>query len=106
MHIEFHHTLGKQEAVRRIDGWIDAMKDSAIPAGVTVEDFTKTWADNVLTVSCRVKKLFFGANVSAVATVNDDVVVIELELPGVIKALLPEEKVRQGLEKQILPLLA
>ena len=106
MRIECKHTLGKEEAIRRIDGWVDAVDQRPIPAGINFEDFSKTWSDNVLKVSCRVKKFGFAPTVSATATVNDDNVVIEFELPGFLKTLMPESKIEEAVQKQVVPLLA
>lgn len=105
MRIERKHTLGRQEAIRRIDGWLDALLQRSVPTAVQIENFSKTWTDNVLRVSCRVKKFMIGATISATATVNDDVVIIEFELPGFLKALMPEDRIQQGIQKEIVPLL-
>jgi len=50
MHLEIPHTLGKEEAIRRIDQTIAEVEKQSLPAGVVMKNFTKAWTDNVLKI--------------------------------------------------------
>ena len=106
MRIEVPHQLGREEAIRRIDGGIDNLRNLPIPGGVKMEDLSKTWSGNVLNLSCRIKKFFLGTTLSVQITVGDDRVVIELEPPLMLKSVLADDTWRQAVQNQIVPLLS
>ncbi len=105
MHFEVPHTLGKEEAIRRIDKAVDDLSTQTLPAGVKVKDFTKTWADNVLKISFWAGKGFLGANIAMTLTVNDTSVAIDVELPAMLKAFVAEGQIEEGIRGKITPLL-
>jgi len=106
MHIEQKHTLGKAEAIRRIDGMIEETMRNGPPAGVTVADFSKVWSGDTLRISFTAKKGFFGVKIAGVMLVADDLVTMDAELPGLLTAFLPEEKIRGDIQKQLERILA
>ncbi|HEY2574657.1 MAG TPA: polyhydroxyalkanoic acid system family protein [Verrucomicrobiaceae bacterium] len=105
MRIEIPHQLGQPEAVRRIDGGIERLRNLPASGGLTVDEFNKTWSGNILTFSCRIKKFFFGTTLSAQATVTEDRVVLEFDPPALLSSFLAEDRIKQGVEDQIVPLL-
>ena len=105
MRVEIKNSLGKEAAINKIDGTIESLRARALPSGVEVSEFTKAWTDNVLNVSARAGKGFFKATVAAKATVEEDKVIVEIELPAMMKALLPAEKIEEGVRGGLTPLL-
>jgi len=105
MHFEVPHTLGKEEAIRRIDKAVDDLSTQALPAGVKVKDFTKSCADNVLKISFWAGKGFLGASISMTLTVTDNSVAIDVELPAMLKAFVAERQIEEGIRGKITPLL-
>ena len=101
MHVEQKHSLGKAEAMRRIDAKIEEAMRQGPPAGITMTDFSKTWSGDTLRISFRAKKGFFGVNIAAVARVTDDLVTLDAELPGLLTAFVSEEKIRGDIQKQL-----
>lgn len=105
MHFEVPHSLGKEEAIRRIDKAVDELSTQALPAGVKVKDFAKAWTDNVLKISFWAGKGFLGANIAMTLTVNDSSVAIDIELPAMLKAFVAEGQIEEGIRGKITPLL-
>jgi hypothetical protein len=105
MHFEVPHTVGKEEAMRRINQSMEELEKQSLPAGITIKDFTKTWTDNVLRMSVWAGKSIFGGTIATTLTVEDTRVLIDIELPTMLKAFLPESQIEEGIRSKVTPLL-
>jgi hypothetical protein len=101
MHIERIHNVGKTEAVRRIDTLLDDLMRRPPPGGVTVQEVSKSWSDNILNFSFRAKKSFFGATISGAIRVGDNSVAMDCDLPGMVTTFVPEDKIRETIHRQL-----
>lgn len=101
MHIERNHHVGKEEAIRKINALLDDLMRRQFPAGVTVKDVSRNWSDNTLQFSVQVKKGFLGTTLSGVLHVNDNSVVLDCDLPGLVAAFVPEDKIRDAVHQQL-----
>ena len=100
MHIERNHNVGKAEAMRRIDTWLEELMGREFPAGVTIQDASKSWSGSTMNFSFRAKKSFFGATISGAIQVNDESAIFDAELPGIITTFVSEDQIRDTLNKQ------
>jgi hypothetical protein len=89
MRIEQPHTLGRQEAMSRIDQFFERLVLEP-PRGVTIKDARKDWDGNRMNFSFTAAKGSFGTPVCGLMEVLDDRVVVEPELPVFVKAILGE----------------
>ena len=94
MRIEQLHTLGRQEAIGRVDRFLDRLIQEP-PGGVTIKDPRKDWDGNRMTFSFAVARGFFGTSFRGSMDVTDDRIVVEFDLPSLVKGLLGEERIRQ-----------
>ncbi len=94
MRIEQSHSLGEQAAIGRIDHFLERLVKNP-PGGVTVKDAQREWTGNRMTFSFTAAKGFLGTTIRGVMEVLDDRVVVESELPGLVKNLLGEDRIRQ-----------
>jgi hypothetical protein len=101
MRIERNHNLGKEEAVHRIDSFLDDLMSRQFPGGITIEEPSKSWSDNVMRFSFEAKKGFFGTTISGMLRVNDDSVILDSDLPGLVTAFVSEEKIRNVINQQL-----
>ena len=72
MHIERRHNVGKEEAIHKIDTFLDDLMRRQFPGDVAIKEASRSWSDNVMRFSFKVKKGFFGSTISGVIRVNDD----------------------------------
>jgi hypothetical protein len=100
MHIERTHNVGKEEAIHKIDTFLDDLMRRQFPGGVTIKEPSKTWSDNAVRFSFKAKKGFFGATISGVISVNDNSVVVHSELPGLVTTFVSEDKIRDVINEQ------
>jgi hypothetical protein len=101
MHIERRHNVGKKEAIHKIDTFLDDLVRRQFPGNVTIKEASKSWSDDVMRFSFKAKKSFFGATISGVIRVNDDSVVMDSELPGLVTTFVSEGQIRNMINEQL-----
>jgi len=65
MHIERNHNVGKEEAIHKIDTFLDDLMCRQFPGGVAIKEASKSWSDNAMRFSFKAKKGFIGAPLTA-----------------------------------------
>jgi hypothetical protein len=101
MHIEHNHHVGKDEAVGRIDTLLDDLMRRPFPAGVTVKNVSRNWSDNTLNFSFRANQGLLGTTLAGAVRVNDDSVVLDFDLPGLVTTFVGEDKIREVIQQQL-----
>jgi hypothetical protein len=105
MKITVSHNKGEKEAMRIVDQSSEELF-KGIPAGpIQIVDQHKSWNGSTMSFSFTGKMGFFKAPISGTVLVTDKDVTIECELPGFLKKLIPEEKVRASIESRVRGLL-
>ncbi|MEO8130707.1 MAG: polyhydroxyalkanoic acid system family protein [Bryobacteraceae bacterium] len=106
MRVTIAHEKGQQEARRIVDRSADELIHSVAAGPVKILDPVKSWEGNTMTFSFRGKMGLFGASVHGTILVNEKDIVIDVELPGMVKQFVSEDKVRAALENKGKLLLA
>ena len=101
MHIERRHNVGKEEAIRKIDTFLDDLMRRQFPGGVAIKEASRSWSDDALRFSFKAKKGFFGTTISGVIRVNDDSVVMDSDVPGLVTAFVSEDQIRKVINEQL-----
>jgi hypothetical protein len=101
MHIERRHNVGKEEAIRKIDIFLDDLMRRQFPGDIAIKEASKSWSDDAMRFSFKAKKGFFGTTISGVIRVNDDSVVMDSDLPGLVTAFLSEDQIRNVINEQL-----
>jgi|WetSurMetagenome_2_1015567.scaffolds.fasta_scaffold38887_1 hypothetical protein len=96
MRIEHAHSLGQAAAISRIDQFLERVVQNP-PGGVTIKEARKDWTGNRMNFSFTAAKGFLGTSIKGVMDVLDDKVVVESELPSLVKSFVGEEKIRQAI---------
>jgi hypothetical protein len=104
--VERPHALGQDQAIRKIDSFLDELLARPLPSGIQVEDARKTWTGNRMEFSFRAKKGFFGTDIRGTMDVTDAGVVLDAELPALVASFVGEERVRDLIARQLDALLA
>ncbi|HEX7484595.1 MAG TPA: polyhydroxyalkanoic acid system family protein [Vicinamibacterales bacterium] len=105
MRIEQPHTLGRQEAISRIDQFLERLILDP-PGGVTIKDARKDWDGNRMTFSFTAARGFFGTSVRGLMEVMDDRVVVESELPVLVQTILGEARIQRVISTELGNMLA
>ena len=101
MHIERTHNVGKKEAIHKIDTFLDELMRRQFPGGVAIKEASRSWSDNAMRFSFKAKKGFFGTTISGVIRVNDDSIVVDSDLPGLVTAFVSEDQIRNVINEQL-----
>jgi len=101
MHIERRHNVGKKEAIHKIDTFLDDLMCRQFPGDVAIKEASRSWSGNALRFSFKAKKGFFGTTISGVIRVNDDSVVMDSDLPGLVTAFVSEDQIRKVINEQL-----
>jgi len=70
MRIQRNHSVGKQEARRRIDNFLNNLMRREFPGGVKVKNPEKDWSGDSITFSFKAKKGSIGTTISGVIQVS------------------------------------
>jgi len=101
MHIERRHNVGKEEAIHKINTFLDDLMRRQFPGDITIKEPSRSWSDDAMRFSFKAKKGFFGATISGVIRVNDDSVIMDSDLPGVVTAFVSEDNIRNVINEQL-----
>jgi len=101
MRIERNHSAGKAEAVRRIDDLLTDYVGREFPAGIKLNHHSREWNDGRMDFGFNVSKSIFSIHISGVVTVSDEAVVLDCEVPRVVKLFVTEEQIRAALNKKL-----
>ena len=88
MHIERKHNVGKEEAIQKIDTFLNDLMDARFQGDVAIKEASKSWSNNAMHFSFKAKKGFVGATISGVIRVNQDSVVMDSDLPELVTAFV------------------
>jgi hypothetical protein len=106
MRIEQKHSLGEAEAMRRIDTVLDDLLGREPPGGITVSNAWKNWNGNRMDFSLSAGKGMFRTTVSGTMLVTKGAVVVESELPGLVRSFVGEDRVAGVLQRELARVLA
>jgi hypothetical protein len=101
MHIERRHNLGKEEAIHKIDTFLEDLMRRQFPGEVAIKDASKSWSDDAMRFSFKAKKGFFGTTISGVIRVNDESVVMDSDLPGLVTTFISEDQIRNVINEEL-----
>ena len=101
MYIEEPHDLGQQEAIERIDHFLDGLMQQAPPGGVTIKNPAKSWDGNTMDFSFTAAKGFFGTTIRGQVRVEDDRVIMDTELPALVRNLIGEDRIRDTISREL-----
>ena len=101
MRVTISHKKPKQEVVRIVDQNVNEMMKGLASGPVQIADMERNWKGDVMNFSFKAKAGFFSVPIVGFIEVNEKEVIIDADLPGIVTKLIPEEKIRAGLEGKI-----
>lgn len=101
MRIERNHSASQQQAIQTIDSFLDELMKRDFPGGVVVKEPVKSWSGNTMNFSFKVKKGLLSTKIEGDIEVRDGKVILDSELPGLVRTFVSEEKVADVISKQI-----
>ena len=105
MRVTVTHDKGLQGARKLVDDSAAELFRGATGAPVQIVDQEKRWEGDTMHYSFTAKMGFFTAPLKGWVQVTEKDVTIECELPAILKKLMPEDKIKAGIETRVRGLL-
>ena len=106
MRVTVTHNKGLQGVMKIVDDSADQLMASATTGPVVVTDVNRRWEGSTLHFSFTGRMGLLSAPIKGYVQCNESDVVIEVELPGLLKHFLSEDKVRAQVESKVRGLLS
>ena len=94
MHLELDHNCSQQEAIQKLDGFLDVLLHQPLPGNVEIQDGNRKWIENVMEFSFVARKGFFATGIRGTIEVTANQVILDSSLPSVVTMFLGEEKIK------------
>jgi len=104
--VTISHKKPKQEVVKLIDQNMNDMINGLANGPIQIADMERTWTGDMMNFTFKGKAGFFSVPIAGFIEVTDKEVIVEAALPGIFTKLVPEEKLRTGIEGKIRGYLA
>lgn len=101
MHIDHPHNTTKSEATQKIDSLLDELMQRQFPGNVRIEESHKEWSGDTMNFSFRVKKGILKKTITGTVSVNDQLVVMDMDIPSVITIFVSETKISEVINRQL-----
>jgi hypothetical protein len=105
MRVTVSHNKGLEGARKLVNDSADNIVTSAATGPVQVTDIVKRWQGNTMDFSFIARMGIFTAPIKGQVICAERDVTVDIELPGMLKQFVPEEKMKQQVEGRIRGLL-
>jgi hypothetical protein len=105
MRVTVTHDKGLQGARKLVDDSATELFKGTPGVPLQIVDQEKRWEGNTMHFSFNAKMGFFTAPMKGWALVTEKDVTVEVELPGFLKKLMPEDKIKASVESRVRGLL-
>jgi hypothetical protein len=105
MRVTVSHTQPKQEVKNRINAGLDDVFRMAGSGVVQIANEQRSWSGDQLNFSFDARMGIMNLPVKGFVLVEDRQVTVDIDLPQFISNLIPEAKMKQGLENGVKGLL-
>jgi len=105
MRVTVNHNKGLDGATKIVNDSADQLLASAASGPVKITDMQREWNGSTMDFSFVGRMGFFSAPIKGKVYVTDRDVTVDVDLPGLLKQFMPEEKVRAAVEGRVRGLL-
>ena len=105
MRITVSHDKGRERAMKQVDESVDQIFKGMPGAPVQIVDQQKNWVGSTMHFSFTGRAGFLSAPIKGTVEVTEKDLTVDVELPGFLKSLMPEEKLRPAIESRVRGLL-
>lgn len=101
MYIEYEHKTDKETARLRLDAYIEKLNNIKLPGNFSIVDLKKSWTKDEMQFSLNLKSGILDRRIQGVAQLDDSKVILEAELPTVVKNFIKDENLEALVRQHI-----
>lgn len=101
MYIEYPHNLNKDILKEQIDKYVSKLNKLEFYSNFKISDLNRSWSNYEMMCSMTIKQSFLERRLKGLIQVKDDMIIIEFEVPDVIKNFVREEKLKFLITKHL-----
>jgi len=105
MRVTVNHDKGLQGATKIVNDSADQLLAGAVTGPIQITNMHRAWQGSTMDFSFTGKMGFFSAPIKGKVYVTETDVTVDVDLPGILKQFVPEEKVRAQVEGRVRGLL-
>src|SRR6185312_10258714 len=105
MRVDVTHQLGKEAAVPVMDRCLDHLLGGVGGSSIEILDKRKSWNGSSMRFSFTGKVGYISVPLAGTIDVNDANVIVDMDLPPVVKTFVGEEKIRRLVETNVREML-
>lgn len=105
MTVHVTHSRQKEAVVEILDQPLKVLFADAVQ-GLEIVDERRVWTESTMAFSFTGRVGFISLPVSGEMEIAEEAVIVTVELPPAVRILVGEDKIRAGLKKEILALIA
>ncbi|HVW11566.1 MAG TPA: hypothetical protein VHC90_23445 [Bryobacteraceae bacterium] len=105
MRVEVGHQLGKQGAIPVMDRCLDHILGGVGGSSIQILDKKQTWNDGQMQFSFTGRVGYISVPLAGTIDVSEANVIVNMDLPPVVKTFLGEEKIRRIVETNVREML-
>lgn len=96
-----HHQDRVEDVVQRVDESFADLLHQPLPSGAQVVEVQRDWEGNTLRFAVKGRRGMFSAKIHGTVDVTPEQVVLDAEVPPMLTAIMPEERVQEMLERHL-----
>jgi hypothetical protein len=105
MRVEVAHQLGKDAAMPVIDRCLDHILGGVGGSSIQIVDKQQSWTASQMRFSFTGRVGYISVPLAGTIDVNDANVIVDMDLPPIVKTFLGEEKIRRIVETNVREML-
>ncbi|MFO7445728.1 MAG: hypothetical protein R6W90_05140 [Ignavibacteriaceae bacterium] len=99
--MEFEHNQNKDLLKRQIDNYVSKLNKLEFNGNFKIVELHKNWINYEMNFSVMVKQGFLERRIKGLIQIKDELIIIEFEVPEIVKNFVREEKLKFLISKHM-----
>ena len=101
MYFEYPHTQNKDLLKQKIDKYVSKLNKLEFYGNFKITTFSRSWNNYEMLYSLTVKQGFLERKLQGLLQVKDELIIVEFEIPDIVKNFVREEKLEFLIAKHL-----
>ena len=101
MRVTVSHNKSRQEAMRLVNETAEDLFRQMANGPIQIVEQQRSWNGSTMHFDVKARMAVFAATAVGTIEVTDREVIIDIDLPGILTKMVPEEKIRAGIQTHV-----